>query len=147
LSRFLQRALCYQDNSGMRAKPRLAHCSQLNSFNHDNFLTPRQLLPRHCALQPRQVQNNMTISQPPCKLCHDTRIPQLNRTWTAKTRAIPSWHPDWLLAQVPGSAECVRRVTQPPFIAVPLGNINRPHCYNSVFKKQAFNLNYLIQNF
>jgi len=63
----------------------------------------------------------MTISQPPYSLCHDTRIPQLNPIWTAKTRAIPSLHPDWLLAQVPGSAGCVRRVTQPPFIAVPLG--------------------------
>ena len=69
----------------------------------------------------------MTISQTPCNLCHDTRIPQLNPTWTAKTRAIPSWHRDCFAAQEPGCARCVRRVTQPPFIAVPLAVRTRPH--------------------
>jgi hypothetical protein len=39
---------------------------------------------------------------------------------TAKTRAIPSLHRDSLAAKVPGSARCLRRVTQPPFIAGPL---------------------------
>jgi hypothetical protein len=40
--------------------------------------------------------------------------------WTAKTRAIPSWHRDHFAAKVTGSARCLRRVTQPPFIAGPL---------------------------
>ncbi len=42
-------------------------------------------------------------------------------TWTAKTRAIPSLHRDNILAEVSGSCRCCRRVTQPPFIAGPLG--------------------------
>jgi hypothetical protein len=42
---------------------------------------------------------------------------------TAKTRAIPSLHRDSFSAKVPGSARCSRRVTQPPFIAGPLGFI------------------------
>jgi hypothetical protein len=44
-------------------------------------------------------------------------------TRTAKTRAIPSLHRDYFLAKVSGSARCLRRVTQPPFIAGPLAVI------------------------
>ena len=40
---------------------------------------------------------------------------------TAKTRAIPSLHPDYFLAKETGPARCSRRVTQPPPIAGPLG--------------------------
>jgi hypothetical protein len=39
---------------------------------------------------------------------------------TAKTRAIPSLHRDYFLAEVSGPCRCSRRVTQPPFIAGPL---------------------------
>jgi hypothetical protein len=53
----------------------------------------------------------------------DTRIPQTAPAMTAKTRAIPSLHRDYFLAKVPGPGRCLRRVTQPPFIAGPLGNI------------------------
>jgi hypothetical protein len=42
-------------------------------------------------------------------------------TMTAKTRAIPSLHRDNFAAKEPGGAQCLRRVTQPPFIAGPLG--------------------------
>src|SRR5512133_2734016 len=42
---------------------------------------------------------------------------------TAKTRAIPSLHRDYFLAEVSGSCRCSRRVTQPPFIAGPLAHI------------------------
>jgi hypothetical protein len=42
-------------------------------------------------------------------------------TMMAKTRAIPSLHRDSFLAKVPGPCRCLRRVTQPPFIAGPLG--------------------------
>jgi hypothetical protein len=147
LSRFLQRGSCYQDKSGMRAAPGSALCSQVNSCIMTNYwlrgnsYRDTALCSFTNLLQPRQTIVHLD------QLCHDTRIPQLNPTWTAKTRAIPSWHRDCFAAQEPGCARCVRRVTQPPFIAVPLGNINRPHCYISVLKKQAFNLNYLIQNF
>jgi hypothetical protein len=46
---------------------------------------------------------------------------------TAKTRAIPSLHRDYFLAKVSGSCRCSRRVTQPPFIAGPLGSKAAPH--------------------
>jgi hypothetical protein len=45
---------------------------------------------------------------------------------TAKTRAIPSLHRDYFLAEVSGSCRCSRRVTQPPFIAGPLAFMRRP---------------------
>jgi len=44
---------------------------------------------------------------------------------TAKTRAIPSLHRDSFLAKVPGLCPVLRRVTQPPHIAGPLGGIAR----------------------
>jgi hypothetical protein len=120
LSRFLQRAFCYQDKSVMRAAPGSAHCSQSNSCIMTNYWlrgnsyrdTALCQFTNH--LQPRQTIVNLD------KLCHDTRIPQLVPTWTAKTRAIPSRHRDCFAAEKPGSARCSRRVTQPPFIAVPL---------------------------
>jgi hypothetical protein len=42
---------------------------------------------------------------------------------TAKTRAIPSLHRDHFLSEVSGSCRCSRRVTQPPFIAGPLAQM------------------------
>jgi hypothetical protein len=42
---------------------------------------------------------------------------------TAKTRAITSLHRDNSLPKVPGSARCFRRLTQTPFIAVPLAQM------------------------
>ena len=125
MSRFLQRASCFLDKSGMRAAPGFAHCSQLNSCNHDKLLASMQLLPRHCAVLIYKSSLTMKDSVHLDKLCHDTRAPQLNPTWTAKTRAIPSWHRDCFPAQEPGCARCSRRVTQPPFIAVPLASIPR----------------------
>ena len=63
---------------------------------------------------PRQILGHLST------VYRDTRIPQLNPTWTAKTRAISSWHRDSFAAKEPRSARCLRRVTQPPFIAGPL---------------------------
>ena len=48
---------------------------------------------------------------------------------TAKTRAIPSLHRDSFLAKVPGLCPVLRRVTQPPHIAGPLGVICATRLY------------------
>ena len=134
LSRFLQRASCYLDKSGMRAAPGYAHYSQLNPATMTNYWLRGKLCHDTAPCTLYSSETTMTISLPPCNLCHDTRIPQLNPTWMAKTRAIPSWHRDCFSAEEPGSARCVRRVTQPPFIAVPLGVINTPPEMLSYFK-------------
>jgi len=56
-------------------------------------------------------------------LYRDRASTQYNFCHDGKKHAIPSLHRDNFLAKVPGPARCLRRVTQPPFIAGPLANI------------------------
>ena len=113
----------------MAAAPGLAHLLAIKFLHHDKFLAPRQLLPRHCASAHLQTFCNRDNFSATYQLCTATLV-MLNKicTWTAKTRAIPSLHRDNFSAKEPGSARCLRRVTQPPFIAGPLGGIpNNSH--------------------
>jgi len=56
-------------------------------------------------------------------LYRDRASTQYNFCHDGKKHAIPSLHRDSFLAKVPGPARCLRRVTQPPFIAGPLARI------------------------
>jgi hypothetical protein len=109
LSRFLLSCLpagrcsCTQDKFVMRAKPGLEHLPTIKFLHLDKFLSPRQLVPRHCTsahLPTFCCQDNLLATY---QLCTATLI-LLNKicTRTAKTRAIPSLHRDNFLAKVPG---------------------------------------------
>jgi hypothetical protein len=60
------------------------------------------------------MTNSLTTLYREARKGHKTRYPD------GKKCAIPSLHRDNILAKVPGFNRCSRRVTQPPFIAGPL---------------------------
>jgi len=108
---------------GLVLKPAPGH-TQLHAIkilHHDNFLPPRQFVPRHCTSAflpifryrdnfPATYQTCTAIAPAPNKIC----------TMTAKSTPYLSCHRDNFLAKVPGPvAGWLRQVTQPPFIAGP----------------------------
>jgi hypothetical protein len=109
LSRFLLSCLpagrcsCTQDRFVMADAPGHVHLHPIKILHHDKLLSPRQLLPRHCAGAHLPILCNRDKFPVTYQLCTATRI-MLNKncTRTAKTRAIPSLHRDSFAAKVPG---------------------------------------------
>jgi hypothetical protein len=87
----------------MAVAPGHAHLQAIKILHHDNFLAPRQFVPRHCASARLHTFCNRDNLPATYQLCTATRV-MLNKicTRTAKTRAIPSLHRDSFLAKVPG---------------------------------------------
>jgi hypothetical protein len=83
----------------MKAAPGLAHCTQSKFCIHDKSLPPRQSLPRHCAVLPRQIQNNMTISQLSCNCVPRHSYSSESSSRDGKKHAIPASQRDSFVAK------------------------------------------------
>jgi hypothetical protein len=126
LSHFLL-LLLHQDRFVMRAKSGHAHLHAIKFLYLDKFLAPRQFVPRHCASVRHQLCNRGQIRGSD-QTCTATHV-MLNKicTWTAKSAPYPPCTVTALWLKYQDPARCCRRVTQPPFIAVPLAKIQVWH--------------------
>jgi hypothetical protein len=112
----------------MAVAPGHAHLPVIKFLHRDKFLAPRQIVPRHCASARHQICNRGQIRGFD-QSCTATRV-MLNKTCTMTAKSAP--YPPctvtafWLKYQDP--ARMLRRVTQPPHIAGPLGLMCRALC-------------------
>jgi putative redox protein len=86
----------------MALKPGCAHLQAIKSLYLDQFLAPRQFVPRHCTsahLSHFCNQDNLSATYQICTAI----APASDQvcTWMAKTRAIASLHRDNILPKVP----------------------------------------------
>ena len=106
----------------MAVAPRHAQLHTTKILHLDYFLASIKPVPRHCTSVHLPASCNRDSFLATYQTCTATLV-MLNKicTWTAKTRAIPFLHRDSFLAKEPGLCPVRRQVTQPPFIAGPLG--------------------------
>ena len=122
LSHFLLGS-CTQDKFVMVVAPGHAHLPAIKILYRDKFPAPRQFIPRHCA----SASNKHTA---PWQFigsdhtCTATRV-MLNKicTRTAKSAPYPPCTVTAYRLKYQDPARMLRRVTQPPHIAGPLGVI------------------------
>ena len=114
--------------------PGHAQLPAIKILHHDNFLPPIKLVPRHCAIAIFATSSTGTISRPFIKLVPRPRLHaikfvpgppslKLRRAKTAKSTPYLSCTGTISRLKYQDPARMLRQVTQPPFIAGPLGNI------------------------